>query len=101
KGGMLKEAITEYKVIKFFNNYSLIEVYPKTGRTHQIRVHLSSIGHPIIGDGLYGPKQNPFGLKWQFLHAESLEFNIPDGGRIKIEAELSEELKEILRKIDI
>ncbi len=103
KGKMLKKAITEYKVIKFLKfktnkekEFSFVEAYPKTGRTHQIRAHLSSIGHPIVGDGLYGPKQNPFGLKRQFLHAESLEFNLMEGGSIKIKANLPEELKEIL-----
>lgn len=99
KGRLEKEAITEYKVIKFFPLFSLVEVMPKTGRTHQIRVHLSSIGHPIVGDSLYGPKENPFGLKRQFLHAKSLEFNTEEGKRIKIEAELPEELKNIIFKL--
>lgn len=96
KGRLEKEAITEYKVIKSFPLFSLVEVMPKTGRTHQIRVHLSSIGHSIVGDSLYGSKENPFGLKRQFLHAKSLEFSPEEGKRIKIEAELPEDLKEIL-----
>lgn len=98
-----KEAITEYKVIKFLKLkddkdqiFSLVRVIPKTGRTHQIRIHLASIGYPIVGDSLYGKKENPFGLKRQFLHAESLEFSAAEGKRIKIEAELPEELKNIL-----
>ena len=99
KGKMLKEAITEYKVIKFFPFFSLVKVFPKTGRTHQIRVHLSSIGHPIVGDLLYSRKQNPFGLKRQFLHAESLEFNLMEGGHIKIEAELPEELNKLILRL--
>ena len=105
RGKMEKEAITEYKVIKFLKlkldkekeqAFSLVRVLPKTGRTHQIRVHLSSIGHPVVGDSLYGPKENPFDLKRLFLHAKSLEFSTAEGRRIKIEAELPEELKEIL-----
>lgn len=112
KGKLEKEAITEYRVIKYIEiprvsalsprqsaTFSLLEVMPKTGRTHQIRVHLSSIGHPIVGDSLYGPKENPFGLKRQFLHAKSLEFSPEEGKRIKIEAELPEELKNIIFKL--
>jgi len=108
KGKMEKEAITEYKVLKYFritnpddrNNllyFSLVRVAPKTGRTHQIRIHLASISHPIVGDSLYGPKENPFNLRRQFLHAESLEFSPAKGRRIKLEAELPEELKTILK----
>ena len=106
KGKMEKEAITEYKVIKSIKYqisnikeevFSLVEAMPKTGRTHQIRIHLASIGHPIVGDSLYGKKTNPFGLARQFLHAESLEFPVEEKRMIKVEAELSEELKNILK----
>lgn len=108
KGRLEKEAITEYKVIKFIKLkvnkekeefFSLVKVFPKTGRTHQIRVHLASIGHPIVGDTLYGPKRSPFGrspVGRQFLHAESLEFSAEEGKRIKIEAELPAELKNVI-----
>jgi len=95
-----KEAITEYEVLKYFDNFSLLKVFPKTGRTHQIRVHLASIGHPIVGDSLYGRKENPFGLKRQFLHAESLEFNLINGSRIKIDADLPEDLKNVIKKLN-
>lgn len=102
-----KEAVTEYRVLKYFKRdnlfFSFLRVMPKTGRTHQIRIHLASIGHPIVGDSLYGKKDNPFGLKRQFLHAESLEFSASEGrlpagrhGRIKIEAELPKELKNLI-----
>ncbi|MEK7193897.1 MAG: RluA family pseudouridine synthase [Patescibacteria group bacterium] len=103
-----KKAVTEYRVLKYFRYnksftivnkvlyFSLLRVMPKTGRTHQIRVHLASIGHPIVGDSLYGPKENSFGLKRQFLHAESLEFSAEDGRRIKIEAEPPEDLKRVI-----
>src|SRR3989344_2169857 len=104
-----KEAITEYKLIKYYKyprlsalnqrqsaTFSLLKVSPKTGRTHQIRVHLASIGHPVVGDTLYGPKDNMLGLTRQFLHAESLEFSTAEGKRIKLEAELPEELKVVL-----
>jgi len=111
KGKMEKEAITEYKVLKILKNssitnshdrenllyFSFLRVLPRTGRTHQIRVHLSSIGHPVVGDSLYGPKENPFDLKRLFLHAESLEFSTAEGQRIKIESELPKELKSFLK----
>jgi len=97
---MLKRAITEYKTLEHFKKsgqeFSLIRVWPKTGRTHQIRVHLASIGHPIVGDGLYGPKNNPLGLTRQFLHAESIEFSKVNGRRMRIEADLPDDLKTVL-----
>ena len=110
RGKMEKSAVTEYEVLKNFNitnpddrhnllYFSLVEVSPKTGRTHQIRVHLASIGHPVVGDALYGPKTNPFGLNRQFLHAASLEFNAAQGKRIRIDAELSPELKAVLKSL--
>ncbi|NCO15562.1 RluA family pseudouridine synthase [Candidatus Wolfebacteria bacterium CG18_big_fil_WC_8_21_14_2_50_39_7] len=111
QGKMEKEAITEYKVLKYFKYnkpltivnkllyFSFVRVMPKTGRTHQIRVHLASTGHPVVGDLLYGPKKNPLGLKRLFLHAESLEFSLENGRRIKIESGLPEELKLVLKRL--
>jgi len=85
---MKKEAITSFTVLKKFKKgdreYSLLEVSPKTGRTHQIRVHLSSIGHPIIGDNLYGKKNEEKNL---LLHASSLQFTSPSGSKIFIESD--------------
>ncbi len=98
---MIKEAITEYRAVKLFQKglYSLLRVSPKTGKTHQIRVHLASIGHPIVGDSLYGrKKENALGLNRQFLHAESIEFTTPDGSRVHLEAELPPDLEEALQK---
>ncbi|MBI2592999.1 MAG: RluA family pseudouridine synthase [Candidatus Colwellbacteria bacterium] len=99
---MVKSAETGYKLKKYLNvggeDYSLLEVMPKTGRTHQIRVHLASIGHPIAGDKIYGKKVNPPGLNRLFLHAESLEFPKAEGERIKISAELPQELQELVDK---
>lgn len=97
-----KEAITEYRVKKYFKDFSLVELAPKTGRTHQLRIHLASINHPVVGDKVYGfkklnpPAGGPFKLDRQFLHAASLEFNSADGHRIKIEAELPEDLKQFI-----
>ena len=96
--GELREAATEYKVLEKFPNYTLVEVYPKTGRTHQIRVHFKAIGHPIVCDSLYGGKRMtcPFGLARHFLHANFLEFVSPSGARLKMEADLPEDLEKVL-----
>ncbi len=73
----IREAVTHYKVFKEFNNYSLLEVTPKTGRMHQIRVHLFSIGHPIVGDKLYKLKNiKSIPAPRQILHAQSLKFKL-------------------------
>lgn len=99
---MIKEAVTEYKVLKVLKGkYSLLRIFPETGRTHQIRVHLASISHPIVGDRLYGSKKEDkeLGLTRQFLHAESAEFGLEDGSRIKIEAELPSELLDFLESL--
>jgi len=107
---MVKEAVTEYQVLKIFKQpnkdkegefeyYSLLRVFPHTGRTHQIRVHLDFIGHPIVGDELYGRKKDNLGLERQFLHAESAEFSLEDGSRVKVEAELPSELQELLERL--
>lgn len=98
---MQKEAITEYKVIKFIKlkdkDFTLLEVMPKTGRTHQIRVHLAYIGHPVVGDKMYGGKRTEIeGLERQFLHAQSVEFTSLTGERLKFETETPEDLKALL-----
>jgi 23S rRNA pseudouridine1911/1915/1917 synthase len=85
---MAKEAVTEYSVEKKSGEFSLLKVSPKTGRTHQIRVHLASIGHPIVGDMLYGKKVQPDGVHRLMLHAASLSFSDDDGNRFEFEAPL-------------
>ena len=72
-----KNAITHYKVLEQYKGYSLVEFKLETGRTHQIRVHMASIGHPILGDDLYGPTKCPYKLTGQSLHAETLGFIHP------------------------
>jgi len=86
---------------KAIQHYTLLEVEPKTGRTHQIRVHLASIGHPIAGDVLYGFKrQTPLpGLKRQFLHASYLKFSLPNGKIIELKSELPKDLNAILTEL--
>ena len=71
-----KEAITEFKVLKHYKEFTLVECRLKTGRTHQIRVHMSYIGYPLVGDPLYGPKKLKYGDK-QYLHAKELSFIHP------------------------
>lgn len=91
-----RESITDYRVKEYLGNLaSLVEVEPKTGRTHQIRVHLSSRGYPIVGDKLYGGKSAPR----MFLHAAYLEFTHPlTRKRIKFTSKLPEKLEAILEK---
>ena len=86
-----KVAITDYKVLKTNENYALIELMPKTGRTHQLRVHLNYINCPILGDKVYGAKK----ADRMYLHAEKLEITIPNKGRITFEAKLPKEFKNI------
>ena len=95
-----KEAVTHFKVIERFNGYTLLEVKIETGRTHQIRVHLSQIGYPVVGDDTYSNGKNPFEIKGQLLHAKRLEFKHPTTGKeMVLEAELPEEFKGVLNKL--
>lgn len=75
-----RPAVTHYKVLERFGKYTYIECELETGRTHQIRVHMSSIGHPILGDAVYGPSKCPFTLQGQTLHAKILGFCHPSTG---------------------
>lgn len=95
-----KEAITQYKVIKEFKDYTLLEANPKTGRLHQIRVHLAHLGHPIAGDAKYGTKKDPDILTRQFLHAQKLEITLSDGEKKIFQAPLPAELNSIIEKLD-
>ena len=101
---MVKNAVTEYETISRFTHgeeeFSLVRVFPKTGRTHQIRVHFLEIHHPIVGDQMYGKRKNPWELERQFLHAESVEFPLPDGKRFRIEAEMPEDLSAIVEDLE-
>lgn len=99
--GKRREAITRYEVIKEFPNYTLLEVVPKTGRTHQIRVHLASIGHPIAGDEKYKFKRQlcPRNLKRQFLHATYLKFQMPNGEIKEFHSGLPTDLKTVINSM--
>jgi len=90
-----RRAITKYKALQRFENYTLIEVEPKTGRKHQIRTHFAYLSHPIVGDKMYGFKNQPSpeGLKRQFLHANYLRTELPDGGTKEFKSGLPSDLK--------
>jgi 23S rRNA pseudouridine1911/1915/1917 synthase len=96
-----RDAITEYTTLKTFKEYSLLEVSPKTGRTHQIRIHLKSIGHPIVGDPLYAPRKKsiPEGLNRLFLHAQRLSFTTPAGKSLVLEVDPPEDLQKTLSEL--
>jgi 23S rRNA pseudouridine1911/1915/1917 synthase len=90
-----RAAITEYKVLRRFDKFTLLEVRIGTGRTHQIRVHLASIGHPVAGDKLYGAPASTLGR--YFLHAQRITFASPGSGeRITVEAPVPAELQQYL-----
>ena len=96
-----KEAITHFKVIKRYHNYTLLEVKIDTGRTHQIRVHMAEIGHPVVGDMVYSSGKNEFGIEGQMLHAKSLDFKHPiTGKQMHLEAELPQYFKDELYKLE-
>ena len=96
-----KNAVTHIKVLKRYDKYTLLEIHIETGRTHQIRVHLSHIGYPIIGDYTYSNGKNEFGIIGQCLHAQRLEFKHPiTQKKMKLEAPLPKYFEEILKKLD-
>ena len=98
-----KKAVTNFKVLKRYTKYncSLLEVKIETGRTHQIRVHLSQIGYPIIGDSVYSNGSNMWGIEGQCLHAISLKFHHPVTGKeMFIEAPLPEYFDKLIKELD-
>lgn len=96
-----KNAVTHIKVLKRYDKYTLLEINIETGRTHQIRVHLSHIGFPVIGDYIYSNGKNEFGVVGQCLHAKELEFKHPiSGDEMKLQAPLPEYFEDILKKLD-
>ncbi len=100
-----REAITEYHVLEQFahqvgpvaGDYALVQAEPLTGRTHQIRVHFASVGHPVVGDAVYGHRKQRLPVDRQFLHAQRLGFKHPlTGERLELEAPLPEDLAAVL-----
>lgn len=92
-----KEAITHYKVLKHFDKYTYIECRLETGRTHQIRVHMASIGHPLLGDEVYSNRKIPWKLQGQTLHAKTLGLIHPStGSYLEVDAPLPEYFSHLL-----
>ena len=93
-----KEAITNYWVVERYGKYTLMKLKLKTGRTHQIRVHMKHIGHPVVGDDVYGSKINKFGLEGQLLHSKILGFVHPSSKKyMEFESELPDYLLKVLK----
>ncbi|MSU55465.1 MAG: RluA family pseudouridine synthase [Candidatus Taylorbacteria bacterium] len=96
--GEEREAVTEYKVLARYDGFSFLDVHPKTGRTHQIRVHLKAISHPVVCDKLYASKKEcALGFNRQALHAFSITFMLPSGKPITVEAPYPEDFKKALK----
>ena len=96
-----RNAITHFKVIQRYGNYSLLEVKIETGRTHQIRVHLTEIGYPIIGDCVYSNGKNEWNIQGQCLHAKSLKFKHPiTEEEMFIEAPLPEYFEDVITQLN-
>jgi 23S rRNA pseudouridine1911/1915/1917 synthase len=96
-----KDAVTHYHVLETFDRFTYVECQLETGRTHQIRVHMKSIGHPILGDQVYGPAKCPFpGLQGQTLHAMTIGFIHPGtGSYLEVEAPLPDYFTDLLKKM--
>lgn len=95
-----RDAITDYEVLERFGKYTLVRCKLRTGRTHQIRVHMEYLGYPLVGDPKYSPMKTPFGIKGQALHSHTLEFTHPrTGDRMKFEAPLPEDMHKIITRL--
>ncbi len=96
-----KEAVTHYKVLKRYRDHTYVECRLETGRTHQIRVHMAYIGHPLMGDPVYSGHKEPLSLNGQVLHAKTIGFVSPTTGEFKLfDSELPEHFLKVLRYLD-
>jgi 23S rRNA pseudouridine1911/1915/1917 synthase len=95
-----RRARTAYRVVQTFQEYSLVEVEPETGRTHQIRVHMAWLGCPVVGDSVYGYRRQQLLHSRHFLHAQQLEFTHPvTEKRMSLTAPLPQDLEDVLRRV--
>lgn len=96
-----KEAITHYRVLEYYKDYTLVEASLETGRTHQIRVHMAYINHPVVGDPVYSNRKSEFGVDSQLLHARQLGFYHPRSGEyMEFESELPKDFKKIIQLLE-
>ena len=95
-----RDAVTEYEVLERFGKYTIVRCKLRTGRTHQIRVHMEYLGYPLVGDPKYSPMKTPFSIKGQALHSQTLEFTHPrTGERLQFEAPLPEDMHKIVTRL--
>ena len=95
-----RPSVTEYRVLEQFGDFALLEVRPRTGRTHQVRVHLAFIRHPVVGDSVYGYRKQRLSVKRQFLHAHRLGFSLPSSGqRTELASDLPADLGALLEEL--
>lgn len=95
-----KNAVTHYKVLQRFSSYTYVELKLETGRTHQIRVHMTSLGHPLMGDPVYGSQKEPFNLNGQMLHAKTIGFLSPTLNKyLEFDSELPDYFTNVLSKL--
>jgi 23S rRNA pseudouridine1911/1915/1917 synthase len=95
-----RQARTEYRVLEYFAQHTLVEARPVTGRTHQIRIHFASIGHPIVGDRVYGYRKQRIPLKRHFLHAARIVLNLPSSDQpLELHSELPPDLMTVLERL--
>ncbi|MCA9985485.1 MAG: RluA family pseudouridine synthase [Anaerolineales bacterium] len=96
-----REAQTTYKVDRYYEEHALVRCFPHTGRTHQIRVHMAWVGHPLVGDKVYGRRRPTLPLKRHFLHAAALQFALPASGEVvQLEAPLPADLQSVIDKLE-
>ena len=95
-----RQACTEYRVVERFDDHTLVEARPQTGRTHQIRVHFAFIGHPLVGDRVYGYRRQRLRIERQFLHAQTLSFRLPSAGEVvEFHSPLPDDLRRVLDEL--
>lgn len=95
-----RQAVTEYEVLERFGKYTIVRCRLRTGRTHQIRVHMEYLGYPLVGDPKYSPMKTPFSIQGQALHSQTLEFTHPrTGERLHFEAPLPADLQKIVTRL--
>jgi 23S rRNA pseudouridine1911/1915/1917 synthase len=95
-----RQAVTEYRMLENLGEFTLLEVKPRTGRTHQVRVHLAFVRHPVVGDTVYGRRKQKLAVERQFLHAHRLGFRLPASGEtVELESPLPAGLSGVLEDL--